>query len=97
VSDAKTGWDAKYWCGVHDTSHTARDLINEHLAAANPPVADPGRELREAAKDVVIQEGRYYERDGSGESKFLAVVPKAALSRLSAALRGGSGGSETGR
>jgi hypothetical protein len=42
--------------------------------------------LRAAARDVVIQEGRYYERDGSGESRFLAVVPKAALAALRAAL-----------
>lgn len=42
--------------------------------------------LREAAQEVVIQEGRYYERDGSGESNMLSVVPQAALSALRAAL-----------
>jgi hypothetical protein len=42
--------------------------------------------LRQAATDVVIQEGRYFERDGS-VSKVLAVIPKAALDDLRDALR----------
>jgi hypothetical protein len=50
--------------------------------------------LRNAARDVVIQEGRYYERDGSGESAVIAVVPKAALVDLRAALAHQEAGEE---